>query len=67
MAITASGCYGLTIEKFLIDTAGQSLEGEANICGLVNDTETPAFDTDDFIDDNEPAQPAQPPDSLRIR
>lgn len=48
MAITASGLYGLTLEKMLIDTAGESLEAEDNKLGLVQDAYTPAFDTHDF-------------------
>lgn len=51
MAITASGLYGLTLEKMLIDTAGQSLEAETHKGLLVTDTYTPAFDTHDFRDD----------------
>lgn len=51
MAITASGLYGLTLEKYFIDTAGVSLESESNICGLVADGYTPAYDTHDFVDD----------------
>ena len=48
MAISASGLYGLTLEKFFIDTAGQSLEAEDNTLHLVSDSYTPAFDTHDF-------------------
>lgn len=48
MAITASGLYGLTIEKMLIDTLGESLEAEDHTLSLVTDTYTPAFDTHDF-------------------
>lgn len=51
MAITASGLYGLTWEKMLIDTAGQSLEAETHKGLLVTDSYTPAFDTHDFRDD----------------
>ena len=52
MAITASGMYGLTLEKFLIDTAGFSLESETAVaCCMVLDAEVPAFDTDNFRDD----------------
>lgn len=45
-----AGLYGLTLEKFLIDTAGVSLEGETNKIALVTDTYTPDFDTHDFHD-----------------
>lgn len=49
MAITASGFYGLTLEKMLIDTAGYSLEAEDKVsCLLVLDAEAPNFDTHDF-------------------
>lgn len=48
MAITASGAYGLTLEKMLIDTSGQSLEAETHKGLLVTDTEAPNFDTHDF-------------------
>lgn len=45
MAITASGLYGLTIEKMLIDTLGESLEAEDHFMLLVTDSATPNFDT----------------------
>lgn len=51
MAITASGLYGLTLEKMFIDTAGQSLEAETHKVLMVTDSYTPAFDTHDFRDD----------------
>lgn len=51
MAITASGLYGLTLEKMFIDTAGQSLEAETHKMLLVTDTEAPNFDTHDFRND----------------
>lgn len=51
MAITASGFFGLTLEKFLIDTAGESLEAEDNLITLVSDSATPNFDTMDFWSD----------------
>jgi hypothetical protein len=51
MAISASGFYGLTLEKMFIDSAGQSMEGETHKGLLVTDTYTPAFDTHDFRDD----------------
>lgn len=51
MAITASGFYGLTLEKMFIDTAGQSMEAETHKGLLVTDTEAPNFDTHDFRND----------------
>lgn len=51
MAITASGLFGLTLEKFFLDTAGQSLEAEDNNITLISDSATPNFDTMDFWDD----------------
>lgn len=51
MAVTASGLYGLTLEKMLIDTAGQSLEAETHKVLMVTDTEAPNFDTHDFRND----------------
>ena len=51
MTITASGLYGLTLEKMLIDTAGQSLEAETHKVLMVTDTEAPNFDTHDFRND----------------
>jgi hypothetical protein len=51
MAITASGFFGLTLEKMFIDTAGESLEAEDNRITLISDSATPNFDTMDFWDD----------------
>jgi len=51
MSITASGLYGLTLEKFFIDTLGDSLEAEDNDLALVNDSHTPDFTTHDFAAD----------------
>lgn len=52
MTITASGQYGLTIEKQLIDTAGISIESETLVKGLlVTDTYAPDFDVHDFRND----------------
>lgn len=51
MSITASGLYGLTLEKIFIDTAGQSLEAEDNNELLVQDLYTPDFNLHDFRDD----------------
>lgn len=48
MSITASGLYGLTLEKIFIDTAAQSLEAETHKMLLVTDAYTPNFDTDAF-------------------
>jgi hypothetical protein len=51
MAITASGLYGLTLEKFFIDTLGDSLEAEDGTLALVNDSHTPDFNAHNFADD----------------
>lgn len=52
MTITASGYYGLTMEKQLIDTSGQSMESETAVKGLLTtDTYAPNFDTHDFRND----------------
>ena len=51
MAIGAAGWFGLTLEKYFIDTGGVSLEAELNKLALVQDGYTPAFDTHDFHDD----------------
>jgi hypothetical protein len=51
MAITASGVYGLSLEKALIDTLGESWEAEDNKVLLDSDTDTPNFDTHDFRND----------------
>lgn len=48
MSITASGLYGLTLEKMFINTAAQSLEAETHKMLLVTDTYTPNYDTDAF-------------------
>lgn len=48
MAITAGGLFGLTLEKMLIDTAGQSLEAETHKEMLVQDGYTPDFSVHDF-------------------
>lgn len=51
-AITASGYYGLTLEKQLIDTAALSMESETAVKVLmVEDGYTPNFDTHDFRND----------------
>ena len=48
MAVTASGLYGLSLEKMMIDTLGQSMEAETHKVLMVTDTEAPNFDTHDF-------------------
>ncbi|MCH8130741.1 MAG: hypothetical protein IIC70_12700, partial [Acidobacteria bacterium] len=48
MAITASGLFGLSIEKMMIDTLGESIEAEDMLAYLVQDGYTPNFDTHDF-------------------
>ena len=51
MAITASGMYGLSLEKVFNDTLGQSLEAETHKVLMCTDTEAPNFDTHNFRDD----------------
>lgn len=51
MSITASGLYGLSLEKAFIDTLGESFEAEDNKVLLVTDSYTPNFGTHDFRDD----------------
>lgn len=48
MTVTASGLYGLSLEKIFIDTLGESLEAEDQKVLLVSDSEAPNFDTHDF-------------------
>jgi hypothetical protein len=48
MSITAAGLFGLSMEKALIDTLGESLEAEDQEMTLVSDSYTPNFDTHDF-------------------
>ena len=49
MAIGASGYYGLTLEKQLIDTAAFSMSTAASVWHmLVTDGYTPNYDTHDF-------------------
>jgi len=53
----ASGLYGLTIEKMMIDTVGLSIESETAVkVRLAQAAYTPNFDTHDFRNDatNEP-------------
>jgi hypothetical protein len=54
MAVTVSGFYGLTLEKFLIDTGSfKGLEAEDNKIALLGAAagQTPNFDTHNFRDD----------------
>jgi hypothetical protein len=51
MTITASGLYGLTLEKFFNNGTAESLEAEDNKVLMVTDTEAPNFDTHDFRND----------------
>lgn len=54
MSITASGLYGLTLEKFLNVTSlpSSGLESETAVKVLmVTDSETPDFNADNFRDD----------------
>lgn len=51
MAITAAGWFGLSLEKMMIDTLGESLEAEDNKVLMTTDTYTPNFDTHDFRND----------------
>lgn len=51
MAITASGLYGLTLEKMLINTSAESWEAEDNKVLLVTDTYTHDYTVHDFHND----------------
>ncbi len=51
MAITASGAYGLTLEKMFLKTQTGSLEAAIVWCAMCTDTEAPNFDTHDFFAD----------------
>lgn len=52
MAITASGLYGLTLEKQFIDTAALSLESETAVKGLLElDAYTHDYNAHDFRND----------------
>ena len=54
MAITASGLFGPTLEKMMIDTVGLSLESEtASKAALITDSATPDFTAHDFWNDLE--------------
>jgi hypothetical protein len=54
MAVTASGLYGLTLEKFLnatsLPTSGLESETAVKVL-MVTDSESPNFDTHNFRDD----------------
>ncbi len=51
MAITGSGLYGLSLEKALNDTLGESWEAEDNKVLMVTDSYTHNYTTHDFRDD----------------
>jgi glutamate dehydrogenase/leucine dehydrogenase len=51
VAITASGLYGLSLEKALIDTLGESWEAEDNKVLMVTDSYTHDYTVHDFRDD----------------
>ena len=51
MAITASGLYGLQLEKFMNNGTTESLEAEDNKLGLFLDGYTHDYDLHDFHDD----------------
>jgi hypothetical protein len=54
MAITTSGVFFLTMEKFLTGAAAtdpESWEADDNLITLISDSATPNFDTMDFWDD----------------
>lgn len=52
MAITASGLFGLTLEKHLTGNIdAEDWEAEDNLITLISDSATPNFDTHDFWDD----------------
>lgn len=54
MAVTASGLFGLTVEKQFIDTLGLSLESETALSvAMITDSATPDFDAHDFWSDLE--------------
>lgn len=45
----ASGVYGLTVEKMMIDTVSKSIESETDVkAQLIQNAYTPNFDTDAF-------------------
>jgi hypothetical protein len=42
-----SGMYGANLQRFFEDTFGDSISSTNVYCGMVTDTHTPAFDSDD--------------------
>ena len=48
MAITASGLFGLTLEKCFNNGAAIDLEAEDNKVAMITDSATPDFDAHDF-------------------
>ncbi len=60
MAITASGLYGLTVEKMLIDTAAESLESETDVrCALILDTYAQDYNTHAFWNSAAAGEPGE--------
>lgn len=60
MAITASGLYGLTLEKMLIDTAAESLESETDVrCALILDTYAQDYNTHAFWNSAATGEPGE--------
>lgn len=54
MAVTASGLFGLTLEKMMIDTLGLSVESESALSvAMITDSATPDFTAHDFWSDLE--------------
>lgn len=51
MAITASGLFGLTLEKCFNNGAAINLEAEDNKVAMITDSATPDFTTHDFWND----------------
>ena len=51
MAISASGLFGLTVEKAFKKTIAGDIESTSVYVMLVTDSYTPAFDTHDFVAD----------------
>lgn len=60
MAITASGLYGPTLEKMMINTAAESLESETDVrCALILDTYAQNFDTHAFWNSAAAGEPGE--------
>lgn len=60
MAIAGSGLYGPTLEKFLINTAAESLESETDVRGaLVLDTYTPDYTAHAFWNSAAAGEPGE--------